>query len=98
MLKLKRVEIQGFKSFCDRTEMRFHDSGIAAVVGPNGCGKLDAGSLHVAGPSRDWASEAKVTGEQLAGERGGGVFLGFSWVFLGFFLGCRKRRTLGFTG
>ncbi|MCX6635062.1 MAG: AAA family ATPase, partial [Acidobacteria bacterium] len=39
MLKLKRVEIQGFKSFCDRTEMRFHGSGIAAVVGPNGCGK-----------------------------------------------------------
>ncbi|MBX9602985.1 MAG: chromosome segregation protein SMC [Bryobacteraceae bacterium] len=39
MLKLKRVELQGFKSFCDRTEMRFHGSGIAAVVGPNGCGK-----------------------------------------------------------
>ncbi|MBV9268384.1 MAG: AAA family ATPase, partial [Acidobacteriaceae bacterium] len=39
MLKLKRVEIQGFKSFCDRTEMKFSGSGIAAVVGPNGCGK-----------------------------------------------------------
>ena len=39
MLKLKRVEIQGFKSFVDRTEMRFNGSGIAAVVGPNGCGK-----------------------------------------------------------
>ena len=39
MLKLKRVEIQGFKSFFDRTEMKFHGSGIAAVVGPNGCGK-----------------------------------------------------------
>ncbi len=39
MLKLKRVEIQGFKSFYDRTEMKFHGSGIAAVVGPNGCGK-----------------------------------------------------------
>ncbi|MEP6538967.1 MAG: AAA family ATPase, partial [Bryobacteraceae bacterium] len=39
MLKLKRVEIQGFKSFCDKSEMRFHGSGIAAVVGPNGCGK-----------------------------------------------------------
>ncbi len=39
MLKLKRVELQGFKSFCDRTEMRFHGSGVAAVVGPNGCGK-----------------------------------------------------------
>lgn len=39
MLKLKRVEIQGFKSFFDRTEMRFNGQGIAAVVGPNGCGK-----------------------------------------------------------
>lgn len=39
LLKLKRVELQGFKSFCDRTEMRFHGNGVAAVVGPNGCGK-----------------------------------------------------------
>ncbi len=39
MLKLKRVDIHGFKSFYDRTEMRFHGSGIAAIVGPNGCGK-----------------------------------------------------------
>ncbi len=39
MLKLKRVEIQGFKSFYGRTEMKFSGSGIAAIVGPNGCGK-----------------------------------------------------------
>lgn len=39
MLRLKRVELQGFKSFCDRTELRFNGGGIAAVVGPNGCGK-----------------------------------------------------------
>ncbi len=39
MLKLKRVEIHGFKSFFDKTEMRFNGSGIAAIVGPNGCGK-----------------------------------------------------------
>jgi chromosome segregation protein len=39
LLKLKRVEIQGFKSFYDRTEMKFNGTGIAAVVGPNGCGK-----------------------------------------------------------
>ncbi len=39
MLKLKRVELQGFKSFCDRTELRFNGDGIAAIVGPNGCGK-----------------------------------------------------------
>ncbi|HLJ45945.1 MAG TPA: chromosome segregation protein SMC [Bryobacteraceae bacterium] len=39
MLKLKRVELHGFKSFFEKTEMRFNGSGIAAVVGPNGCGK-----------------------------------------------------------
>ena len=39
MLKLKRVEVQGFKSFCERSELRFHGEGIAAIVGPNGCGK-----------------------------------------------------------
>lgn len=39
MLKLKRVELQGFKSFCERTEMRFPGTGLAAIVGPNGCGK-----------------------------------------------------------
>ena len=39
MLRLKRIELQGFKSFCDRTELRFHGEGIAAIVGPNGCGK-----------------------------------------------------------
>jgi len=39
LLRLKRVEMQGFKSFPDRTELRFNGSGIAAIVGPNGCGK-----------------------------------------------------------
>ncbi len=39
MLKLKRVELQGFKSFCERTELRFAGEGIAGIVGPNGCGK-----------------------------------------------------------
>ena len=39
MLKLKRLHVLGFKSFCDRTELKFHGDGIAAIVGPNGCGK-----------------------------------------------------------
>ena len=39
MLQLKRVEIHGFKSFADRTELLFEGTGIAGVVGPNGCGK-----------------------------------------------------------
>jgi chromosome segregation protein len=39
LLKLKRLHILGFKSFCDRTELKFHGDGIAAIIGPNGCGK-----------------------------------------------------------
>ena len=39
MLKLKKVQILGFKSFCDRTEVQLAGEGIAAIVGPNGCGK-----------------------------------------------------------
>ncbi|MGA1981298.1 MAG: chromosome segregation protein SMC [Acidobacteriaceae bacterium] len=39
MLKLKKVQLLGFKSFCDRTEIHLSGDGIAAVVGPNGCGK-----------------------------------------------------------
>ncbi len=39
MLKLKKLQILGFKSFCDRTELKFHGDGIAAIIGPNGCGK-----------------------------------------------------------
>src|SRR6201992_4039048 len=45
MLKLKKIQILGFKSFCDRTEVTLPGQGIAVVVGPNGCGKsniLDA--------------------------------------------------------
>src|SRR6195952_1785543 len=39
LLKLKKVQILGFKSFCDRTEVQLAGEGIAAIVGPNGCGK-----------------------------------------------------------
>ncbi len=39
MFKLQKLEITGFKSFADYTEVVFTDAGITAVVGPNGCGK-----------------------------------------------------------
>ena len=37
-MKLKKLDIYGFKSFAERTEMGF-DTGITGVVGPNGSGK-----------------------------------------------------------
>src|SRR5437764_5961616 len=39
MFKLQRLEITGFKSFADYTEIVFTGNGITAVVGPNGCAK-----------------------------------------------------------
>ena len=39
MLKLRRIEINGFKSFSDKGEILVNDSGVTAIVGPNGCGK-----------------------------------------------------------
>ncbi len=39
MLRIEKVSIQGFKSFCDPTQLALDEEGITAVVGPNGCGK-----------------------------------------------------------
>lgn len=39
MLRIEKLFLQGFKSFCDPTEVIFDEEGITAVVGPNGCGK-----------------------------------------------------------
>src|SRR3989454_4301786 len=39
LLKLRKVEIVGFKSFCERTVVAFSGSGTTCIVGPNGCGK-----------------------------------------------------------
>ena len=37
-MRLTKLDIHGFKSFADQTEMVF-EAGVTAIVGPNGCGK-----------------------------------------------------------
>ena len=37
-MNFKKVELNGFKSFADKTEIKF-DNGVTCIVGPNGCGK-----------------------------------------------------------
>ncbi len=59
---IKRLELQGFKSFPDRTKIIFHP-GITAIVGPNGTGKsniIDA-ILWVLGGQRQKALRGERT-------------------------------------
>src|SRR5579875_4078204 len=39
VLKLRKVELLGFKSFCEKTNIVFSGGGVTCIVGPNGCGK-----------------------------------------------------------
>jgi chromosome segregation protein len=39
LLKLRKVDLIGFKSFCEKTHITFSGAGLTCIIGPNGCGK-----------------------------------------------------------
>ena len=54
-MRLTKLELHGFTSFADHTELLF-EPGVTAIVGPNGCGKSNV-SDDLAGPDRGDGSD-----------------------------------------
>ena len=83
-MRLKRLEILGYKSFANRTEILF-DEGVTAVVGPNGSGKSTLAYTLAGHPSYEpTAGQALFDGQELlemeADERSrAGLFLAFQY-------------------
>ena len=38
-MRINRIRVSGFKSFCHPVNLQFKQNGITVIVGPNGCGK-----------------------------------------------------------
>ena len=59
MIRFKKIIMQGFKSFADRTEIEFKD-GVTGIIGPNGCGKSNIGDAIKWALGEQKSSEVRV--------------------------------------